>query len=388
MNDGKPCSSSQTDPLPVVPRESSHRHQYLKNWTCTPFTAVAVAFVVVIFALVFSPKPCNNPLGSDVRDIELLPHQHEVLKRVDTQARWRLEDDERNCLRKQWGWEVEKHNLEQWGREVEEHERDVADEVLKRIDTQVRWRLEDDERNRLREQWGCEVEKHKQEVEETRKREEEERIRLREQWGREVEEHKNDMAERQKREGKERIRLRKQWEREEEEHKRVVERRKREEEKLLRSNMFWSNLQSHTCTAYATREYTARLVNIPSYYNRRRIEACMAMPVQIHGVEYTPKWCEDHGLNNVTGHWEVNQNQPDCASYWDSYKDFGCDSPGSGQRRIEHRLANLPSRGDWKEFCATTPVSFRGMHFKGAQSCFQTTFGVRGHWVIDDQSCN
>jgi hypothetical protein len=69
------------------------------------------------------------------------------------------------------------------------------------------------------------------------------------------------------------------------------ERQKREDERL-RSNMFWTDLTPHTCTTYATREYTARLVNVPSYYNRR-VEACMATPVKIHGTEYTPKWCED-----------------------------------------------------------------------------------------------
>jgi hypothetical protein len=39
-------------------------------------------------------------------------------------------------------------------------------------------------------------------------------------------------------------------------------------------------------------------------------------------------------------------------------------------QRIEHYLENIPSGGDWKEFCATTPASFRGMHFTGAQFCF------------------
>ena len=27
--------------------------------------------------------------------------------------------------------------------------------------------------------------------------------------------------------------------------------------------------------------------------------------------------------------------------------------------------------GDWREFCATTPVRFLGMEFAGAQECFQ-----------------
>ncbi|OJA13865.1 hypothetical protein AZE42_08213 [Rhizopogon vesiculosus] len=66
----------------------------------------------------------------------------------------------------------------------------------------------------------------------------------------------------------------------------------------------------------------------------------------------------------------------------------GCVSPGSGQRRIEHYLENLPSGSDWREFCATTPASFHGMHFIGAQFSFQKNGGTYGHWVFDDESCN
>jgi hypothetical protein len=71
---------------------------------------------------------------------------------------------------------------------------------------------------------------------------------------------------------------------------------------------------------------------------------------------------------------------------------------------VEHYLENIPSGGDWKEFCATTPVSFRGMHFIGAEFCFQKVrcsvasiaarfvdsfqnHGTYGHWVFDDESC-
>jgi hypothetical protein len=85
-----------------------------------------------------------------------------------------------------------------------------------------------------------------------------------------------------------------QWEREVEEHDRdIKERKAREEEERLRLNMFWTDTKSHMCTTYGTREYTARLVNIPEDYNRR-VEACMATPIQIHGIEYKAKWCEDH----------------------------------------------------------------------------------------------
>ncbi|KAG1729262.1 hypothetical protein EDB19DRAFT_125391 [Suillus lakei] len=391
--------SSEADPL-IGPRKPYYRRQ--SSFILIAIKLIAAATMVIIFLSSVSLSPRDDPLDPDVRDrirnewnIELRQHQEELLKRIDTQKRWRLEDDDRIHLREQWGTEVEKHNREveetlrrdedkkirireRWGKEVEKHDKEV--EEIRRRD--------EEERIRIHEQWRREAEEHDKEVEEGRRREEQESIRLREQWGREVEEHEREIEERQRREEQERIRLREQWSREVQEHEREVEeRRKYEEEERLRLNMFWSDLESHTCTTYGTREYTARLVNVPSYYNRR-VEACMATPVQIHGVEYTPKWCEDHGPNNVIGHWEVDQHEPDCASYWIWYKDFGCISPGSGQRRIEHYLENIPSGADWKEFCATTPASFRGMHFTGAQFCFNRNSATWGHWVFDDESCN
>ncbi|KAG0702049.1 hypothetical protein DFH29DRAFT_999692 [Suillus ampliporus] len=278
-----PYRSSETDPL--VPGRPSHRDQSLNICLCTTLTAILTATIaVVVFALVFSPKPCNDPLDPDVRD----------------------------RIRREWDIEFRQHQ----------------EEVFKHIDTEKRWHLEEDERFRLREQWRREVEEHRREVEERQRREEEERLRL---------------------------------------------------------NMFWTEPESHLCTTYDTRTYTARLVNVPSYYNRR-VEACMATPVKIHGVEHKPKWCEDHGSDNVIGHWEVDQ-EPGCASYWNWYKDRGCVSPGSGQRCVEQYLENLPFGADWAEFCATTPASFRGMHFTGAQFCFQWDYGTYGHWVFDDDSC-
>ncbi|KAG1773397.1 hypothetical protein EV702DRAFT_1201088 [Suillus placidus] len=257
--------SSEAVPL-IGSRKSSPRHQFL--WV---YAALIALLIVTITIAISSFIPSNDPLDPDVRD----------------------------RIRREWDIELHQHQQE----------------VLKRIDTQKRWRLE--------------VEEHAREVEERRRNDEDERLRL---------------------------------------------------------NMFWIDLASHTCTTYGTREYTARLVNVPPYYNRR-VEACMATSVKIHGTEYTPKWCEDHGPNNVIGHWEIDQHEPDCASYWVWYKDFGCISPGSGQRRIEHSLDNIPSGGDWKEFCATTPASFRGMHFMGAEFCFNKNGATWGHWAIDDESC-
>ncbi|KAG6379349.1 hypothetical protein JVT61DRAFT_11811 [Boletus reticuloceps] len=56
--------------------------------------------------------------------------------------------------------------------------------------------------------------------------------------------------------------------------------------------MFWGGIEAHTCTTYATREYTAQLMNLPTTWEHR-VEACKATPLEVHGVSYLPKSCED-----------------------------------------------------------------------------------------------
>jgi hypothetical protein len=238
IDDGKLFRSSETDPL--VPGKASRRRSRsldLCIWiTCTAILAMAIVFG--LYALVFPLSSCNNPLDPDVRD----------------------------RIRKEWDIERRQHQ----------------GEVLKRINIEQRWRVEDDKRDHLREQWMREIEEHDHDIKERKRREEEERLRL---------------------------------------------------------NMFWTDPESHTCTTYGTREYTARLLNVPGDYNRR-VEACMATPIQVHGVEYKTKWCKDYvglpfhlilyeplmfraqGPSNVIGHWDVDQHEPDCATYWNRYKDW------------------------------------------------------------------
>ena len=86
---------------------------------------------------------------------------------------------------------------------------------------------------------------------------------------------------------------RQRWHREVEEHDRVVEeQRKREEEERQKLNLFWGQVKAHTCTTYATREYTAELMNLPATWEHR-VEACKAIPLEVHGISYLPKSCED-----------------------------------------------------------------------------------------------
>lgn len=184
----------------------------------------------------------------------------------------------------------------QWDIERRQHQ----EETLKRIDIEHRWRVEDDERIHIREQWIRETEEHKWNLTEATRRENKEKKARRVQWEREVEKEnerevqfERDMMERRAQWRKEVEQRWVEWESEAEEHNRAIEEREsREEHERLRLNILWSDPEPHQCTTYGAREYTARLVNVPADYDRR-VEACMAMPMQIHGVEYKTKWCED-----------------------------------------------------------------------------------------------
>jgi hypothetical protein len=239
MDDGKLCRSSETDPL--VPGRASRRRSVLLN-QCIWIAVIAV-LVSYIFVWTFSVSPDIRDRTREEWDIERRKHQEEALKRIDIEYRWRVEDDERIHLR------------EQWMRDREEHERNLTEAIRRELqDKQAR-----------RAQWATEKEEHERKYNEAILRENKEKEARRAQWESEVEEH----------------------------NRAIEERESREEHERLRLNILWSDPESHQCTTYGTREYTARLVNVPADYDRR-VEACMVMPIQIHGVEYKTKWCEDH----------------------------------------------------------------------------------------------
>ncbi|KAG6370508.1 hypothetical protein JVT61DRAFT_11289 [Boletus reticuloceps] len=306
-----------------------------------------------------------------------------------------------NAIRRDWETDVAQHDIflekwrleklghdtieEEWKLETEWHEKDVARHI----------REEDERQEHVRQEWAREFERHAHEVEEYEKmvahrvREEQERQqRVREEWAREVEKHRHEWEEMERREHERRESGRQRWQREVENHDRIEkERKKREDEERQKLNMFWGGIEAHTCTTYATRDYTAQLMNLPTTWEHR-VEACKATPLEVHGVSYLPKSCEDkasdvnsrmlsgltscQGPGVVIGRWEINQHEADCATFWLWYKDKEIQL-----QRIEHYLENLPRGSDWREFCATTPVHFLGMEFSGAQECFQY---VRCNW--------
>jgi len=293
-------------------------------------------------------------------------HERDVARRI------REEDERQERARHEWTREFERH-----AREVEEYEETVVH----------RAREEQDRQERVRKEWDQEVQEHKKEISGRMQEEEERQERIREAWAQEAEKHRHECKKMERRENQRRENERQKWRREVEDHDQIEEeRRKREEEERQKLDMFWGDIKAHTCATYATREYTAQLMNLPATWEHR-VEACKATPLEVHGISYLPKSCEDRGPGLVIGRWEINRHEPDCAANWIWYKDQGCTSPGSGKRRIEHYLDNLPKGSDWREFCATTPARFHGMEFSGAQECFQQNSGAYGHWQIDDASC-
>ncbi|KAF8421308.1 hypothetical protein L210DRAFT_3654527 [Boletus edulis BED1] len=209
------------------------------------------------------------------------------------------------------------------------------------------------------------------------------RVRIREEWSKELLEHGKQAAQREHVkaqwawEDDQHAALLREWEQERIQHERELEERaKREEEERKRLDLFWGHVEAHQCKTYGTREYTAVLMNSPMNWGKR-IEACKATPLEVHGIAHLPNSCEDRGHGFVMGRWELDLYEPDCNTHWGLHI----------ARRIEHYLENLPKGGDWREFCATTPVRFRDMEFAGAQECFQYNSGTYGLWEIDDINC-
>jgi len=245
---------------------------------------------------------------------------------------------------------------------------------------QREWERKSQEQAEKEERWKHATEQHEAEVAQRIREEHEREERAQQEWTRKIERQVREFEEMLSREREERARERENWERE------VEERERREEEERQKLHMFWGHVEAHKCTTYATREFTAQLMNLPTTW-KRRLDACRATSLEIRGTSYFPQTCEDKGPGVVIGRWEINQQEPECTTSWESYNDKGCTSPGSGRKLVTHKLIGLPEKGDWVEFCATTPARFDHMQFPGAQECIQSIWGVYGQWEIDDGNC-
>ncbi|KAG8214286.1 hypothetical protein J3R82DRAFT_9235 [Butyriboletus roseoflavus] len=364
--------SSSEESTPLLPGKT-RRVISQGGFKCIAFTLLALLAFLFVSANLYMHF-ANCPLYpwemlAIRRDWEKVEAQHDVMR-----EEWRLEELEHATI------------VEEWQLQREWHGRDVAHRIQE----------ENERQERVRQEYALEFERYAREVEEYDKavarrvhEEQERQERVREEWAQEVEEHWHEREEMERHENQRRENERQKWRREVEDHDRIEEeRRKREEEERQKLNMFWGRVEARTCTTYATREYTAQLMNLPTTWEHR-VEACKATPLEVHGVSYLPKNCEDKGPGVVIGNWEINQHEPDCTPFWIWYKDqerlyiSGIGTAGkirisktlhfidlATAQRIEQFLEHLPKGSDWREFCATTPARFNGMEFSGAQECF------------------
>jgi len=164
----------------------------------------------------------------------------------------------------------------------------------------------------------------------------------------------------------------------------------REEEERQRLGLHWDlPIADSHCTAYNTREYSARLLNtVPFEYNWLR--PCEDMPIVLNGRSIKTARCyiNPDVPGEVYGHWLVDFNEPSCSPYWDQVKDKGCTADGSGWRRVEAHLENIHGGEDGEKLCASVPFDIYGRHFDHPDSCANWgDNGIFGMWEIDDPNC-
>jgi len=161
------------------------------------------------------------------------------------------------------------------------------------------------------------------------------------------------------------------------------------EENWQKLGLYWDNIQPKpTCAAYGTREYSARLMNVPSFSNG--LKACNNMPVIIHGTTIDrPDRCEDQGFwAGMQGFWRVNFNETACMPMWGDFVDEGCVAEGSRLHRTASRLWNIQHLDDWLQMCSTTPADLHGGHFDGPKHCVNKgLWGIYGVWEYEDENC-
>ncbi|KAJ7251020.1 hypothetical protein C8J57DRAFT_1078424 [Mycena rebaudengoi] len=223
-------------------------------------------------------------------------------------------------------------------------------------------------RERLRHEWDKEIQAHE---------------RIRGAWMKEVAEH-DIIRVGWENERQEILREKEEWAKAREDE----ERRKEEEKERMRAGFYWADLQAdQRCFRYGTRQYTARVSNVPREYDP--VQACKETQIEINGLRFvTPDMCEDRvSCNGVFGHWLVGHNEPTCATYFREFQDKGCTPPASRQRRVESHLENLHPGDDWRLMCSTTPADF-GISISTGRTCVRIgQYGIWGIWEVDDAEC-
>ncbi|KDR83897.1 hypothetical protein GALMADRAFT_236374 [Galerina marginata CBS 339.88] len=152
---------------------------------------------------------------------------------------------------------------------------------------------------------------------------------------------------------------------------------------------YWDEpLPGAHCLGFGTREYTARLWNLPFFSDW--VAACKETEIEIRGALIPrPSYCESRWpMGGVIGHWIANFEEDQCLAYWGNFSDKGCVRKGSKIRRFQSRLWGVKSREDWMTICRTAPAVVHGIQIPNPSFCDDRgIWGIYGIWDIDDQNC-
>ncbi|PPQ77425.1 hypothetical protein CVT25_011007 [Psilocybe cyanescens] len=132
------------------------------------------------------------------------------------------------------------------------------------------------------------------------------------------------------------------------------------------------------CLGFGTREYTARLKNLPFFSNWE--EACKETAIEIHGVLIAqPTRCESKWpMGGVTGHWIVDYQEDRCLARWGKITN----------KRFSSRLLDVRNGEDGLIICGTAPALIDGAEKPGPTFCeSRGLWGIYGVWDVDDQAC-
>jgi hypothetical protein len=257
--------SDPNDRTPLLPQNDSTSSASQKIWARSVSIFQLLALMFLIFYVCAGREWMTEDPDSAVRDELRRQWDKEIRGHQKIRQAWAIEVEQHDTIRV--GWEAEHMELiRQWDKEIQGHQK-------------------------IRQAWAIEVKQH----DTIRIGWEAERMELIRQWDIEVEQH-NTIRAGWEAERNELIAMRKQLVRDKEDwkdEKRGEARRKKEEQDRIRAKFYWEDLGADQhCLRYSTRQYTARVANVPRQYDP--VQACKETAIEINGVKIlNPVQCED-----------------------------------------------------------------------------------------------
>jgi hypothetical protein len=144
----------------------------------------------------------------------------------------------------------------------------------------------------------------------------------------------------------------------------------------------WRTPQADQCRGLGQRQYSAKLEAVGNGISP--MLACKSTPIAINGASYPgSSRCQDKGLFGVWGEWDVPDQS--CRGRWDGWEKQACSSPG--KRLHTAHLADVPDGATWQQTCEDTAATIDGVTYPRPNRCVNELFGMWGHWVVPDATC-